>query len=192
MSETYQWQRDLHKALHGYFAEEDGLFVWHPPVPVFGKMVWGSITYVASPESLAKAVFCLAMLIAGCQPAPPEAPKPDLRPFIASAGMYALMDVSPAPLPPAPTPGAQCENCRGAGIVGDKVTGITCPICKGTGVTPNKAPVPTVGVVPEETPVPPAGVSPPVITDGGGPVFRIVCEDGKCRRIQVRPSDTAR
>jgi hypothetical protein len=34
MSEQYQWQRDLYLALHGGFAEEDGLFVWHPPVAV--------------------------------------------------------------------------------------------------------------------------------------------------------------
>jgi hypothetical protein len=138
------------------------------------------------------AMAAALILAAGCQPAPPEAPKPDLRPFIASAGMYSLMGVSPAPLPPAPTPGATCENCHGTGKVGDGVTAITCPICKGTGVTPNKAPVPTVGVVPKETLVPPAGVSPSVVTDGGGPVFRIVCEDGKCRRIQVKPNATAR
>ena len=134
--------------------------------------------------------LAIAILIAGCSPQPQE----DLRPWLATSGMYSLMSPSPAPLPPAPTPGAKCENCRGTGVVGDKVTGITCPICGGTGVAPAKAPreaeaasrapVPTAGV-----PAPPPAhfAAPGAVTVGtdGGPTFRVVCEDGVCRRVKV-------
>jgi len=125
----------------------------------------------------------LILLLAGCSqpPTPPE----DLRPWLATSGMYCLMLPSPAPLPPAPTPGAKCENCRGTGIVGDKVTGITCPICGGTGVAPAKA------LRDAETASRPARSAAPgavsVDTDGG-PTFRIVCEDGVCRRVKVMPA----
>jgi hypothetical protein len=197
MSEQYQWQRDLYLALHGGFAEEDGLFVWHPPVAVVGRMEWGSIVHVAAPNNLAKAICCLALLVAGCRPASP--PPPDLRPWIAVTGVYALMAPAIAPLPPAPAPGAPCENCRGTGKVGDGTVFETCSVCGGTGVTPSKAPaaplppVPTAGVSvdpPARSAAPGASGSLtrglPVSTEEA-PTFRIVCEDGVCRKIRVLP-----
>ena len=142
--------------------------------------------------------LAIAILATGCSQ--PPAPPQDLRPWIATSGMYSLMSPSPAPLPPSPTPGAKCENCRGTGIVGDGRTGITCPVCNGTGVAPSQRPPAS-----PETPVssaggqtpPPARFAAPgppeavsVGTDGG-PTFRVVCEDGVCRRIKVQ-SATAR
>ena len=191
--------REVLDAVNGYFGDEDGLFVWHPLIPVFGRMAWGSITHVPSARSLAKAICCLALLVAGCRPASP--PPPDLRPWIAVTGVYAMMSPSPAPLPPAPAPGAACENCRGTGKVGDSVVGETCPICGGTGVTPAKAPaaplppVPTVGVSPARSAAPglpvPTEEAPAVLpaasVEAAGPTFRVVCEDGVCRRIKITP-----
>ena len=191
--------REFLDAVNGYFGDEDGLFVWHPPILVFGRMAWGSITHVPSAQSIAKAICCLALLVAGCRPASP--PPPDLRPWIAVTGVYALMSPSPAPLPPAPAPGAACENCRGTGKVGDSVVGETCPICGGTGVTPSKAPtaplppVPTVGVSPARSAAPglpvPTEEAPAVLpaasVEAAGPTFRVVCEDGVCRRIKITP-----
>jgi hypothetical protein len=137
------------------------------------------------------------LLVAGCRPASP--PPPDLRPWIAVTGVYALMAPAIAPLPPAPAPGAPCENCNGKGTVGDGVVGKTCPICGGTGVTPSKAPaaplppVPTAGVSvdpPARSAAPGASGSLtrglPVSTEEA-PTFRIVCEDGVCRKIRVLP-----
>ena len=189
--------REFLDVVNGYFGDEDGLFVWHPPIPVFGKMAWGSITHVPSARSLAKAICCLALLVAGCRPASP--PPPDLRPWIAVTGVYALMSPSPAPLPPAPAPGAACENCRGTGKVGDGTVFTTCTVCNGTGVTPAKAireaetaslpPVPTVGVSPARSAAPGA---PAVPVEAAGPTFRIVCEDGVCRKIRIQPNPTPR
>jgi hypothetical protein len=137
------------------------------------------------------------LLVAGCRPAPP--PPPDLRPWIAVTGVYSLMAPAIAPLPPAPAPGAPCENCRGTGKVGDGTVFETCSVCGGTGVTPSKAPAAPL------PPVPTAGVSvdPPARSAAPGgsgsltrglpvpteeaPTFRIVCEDGVCRKIRVTP-----
>lgn len=142
-----------------------------------------------------KLVVLSAIIVAGCAPAPAPTPLPDLRAQIAVGGMLALMSPSPAPLPPEPpapapqpspppapkpTPGVRCENCRGTGIVGDSRTGIRCPDCGGSGVVPApKAAAPRVST---------SGVS----TDrvpfrGDQPTFRIVCEDGVCRRIKIEP-----
>ena len=146
-------------------------------------------------------LICLALLVTGCRPASP--PPPDLRPWIAVTGVYALMSPSPAPLPPAPAPGAPCENCRGTGKVGDGTSFEVCTVCNGTGVTPAKAPrepeaasrtpVPTVGVSVD----PPARFAAPgasgSLTRGlpvpteEAPTFKIVCEDGVCRRIKITP-----
>lgn len=139
-------------------------------------------------------VFVL-LLVAGCRPASP--PPPDLRPWIAVTGVYALMSPSPAPLPPAPAPGAKCENCRGTGKVGDGTAFETCTVCGGTGVTPAKAPaaplppVPTVGgsvEPPTRSAAPGASVVLPASSgEAAGPTFKIVCEDGVCRRIKITP-----
>jgi len=137
------------------------------------------------------------LLVAGCRPAPP----PDLRPWIAVTGAYSLLAPAIAPLPPAPAPGALCENCRGTGKVGDGTVFETCSVCGGTGVTPVKAlreapaaplpPVPTVGgsVEPQaRSAVPGASVVLPAASgEAAGPTFRIVCEDGVCRRIKITP-----
>lgn len=136
------------------------------------------------------AVVFVCLLVTGCRPAPP--PPPDLRPWIAVTGVYALMSPSPAPLPPAPAPGAVCENCRGKGKVGDGTVFTTCTVCGGTGVTPSKATaaplplVPTVGVSPARSAAPGASQGLPVPTEEG-PTFKIVCEDGVCRRIKITP-----
>ena len=145
----------------------------------------------------------LLLLVAGCRPASP--PPTDLRPWIAVTGVYALMSPSPAPLPPAPAPGEPCENCRGTGKVGDGTSFEVCTVCGGTGVTPSKAPaaplppVPTVGVSPARSAAPGASQGLPVPTEeapavrpaasveAAGPTFRVVCEDGVCRRIKVTP-----
>ena len=135
------------------------------------------------------------LLVAGCRPASP--PPPDLRPWIAVTGVYALMAPAIAPLPPAPAPGDPCENCNGKGTVGDGIVGKTCPICGGTGVTPAKAPaaplppVPTAGVSvdpPARSAAPGASVVLPASSgEAAGPTFKIVCEDGVCRRIKITP-----
>jgi hypothetical protein len=134
-------------------------------------------------------LICLALLVAGCRPASP----PDLRPWIAVTGVYALMAPAIAPLPPAPAPGAPCENCRGTGKVGDGTVFEACSVCGGTGVTPVKAPaaplppVPTAGV-PARSAAPGASVVLPAASgEAAGPTFRIVCEDGVCRKIRVTP-----
>lgn len=111
-------------------------------------------------------VAALAMALQGCA----DAARAELRPWVATSGMLALMSPSPAPLPPAPTPGAKCGNCRGTGIVGDKKTGIRCPECGGTGVVP----VSSVGEAARSA--------------APGATFRIVCEDGVCRRITIAPT----
>lgn len=131
-------------------------------------------------SDLCKAVGCLAVLIAGCAPAKPAA-KADLRPFIATSGMIALMAPSPAPLPPAPTPGAKCEQCSGTGILGDGRVSVKCTACDGTGVVQSRA-----SHVPMASPV--------VVTDGGEPppTFRVVCEDGVCRRIKIATPTSTR
>jgi len=155
-------------------------------------------------------LICLALLlVAGCRPASP--PPPDLRPWIAVTGVYALMAPAIAPLPPSPAPGAKCENCRGTGKVGDGTVFETCSVCGGTGVTPSKAlreaataslpPVPTAGVsvdpparsaapgasgsITRGLPVP--AVLPAASGEAAGPTFQIVCEDGVCRRIKITP-----
>lgn len=143
--------------------------------------------------------FCVlaCLLAAGCRPAPP--PPPDLRPWIALTGVYSLMSPSPVPLPPAPLPGAPCENCRGTGRVGDGTVFATCSVCGGTGATPSRAPAaPEMPVSTSGVSVGPPGRSAapgasgsharglPVPTDGGT-TFRIVCEDGICRRIKITP-----
>lgn len=178
----------------GHFRACDGVFVWNPPIKV---LVDARPTPVFFPTStLARAVCCLALLIAGCDNAAPRPPE-DLRPWVAVTGMYALMSPSPAPLPPAPAPGAKCENCRGTGLVGDgNGAGNTCPVCKGSGVTP-------VAVSPAGAPDTPQARSAapgasgyatrgPSVSTEEAPVFRVVCEDGTCRRIKIQPNATAR
>jgi len=156
-------------------------------------------------------LICLALLlVAGCRPASP--PPPDLRPWIAVTGVYSLMSPAVAPLPPSPAPGAKCGNCRGTGKVGDSVVGETCPVCGGTGVTPSKAPaaplppVPTVGgsVEPQARSAAPVAsgsitrglpvstVPPAAPVEAAGPTFKIVCEDGVCRRVEIPRNATRR
>ena len=50
----------------------------------------------------------------------------DLRPFVAVAGAYGIMQTEPTP---ATAPGV-CENCGGRGVVGDGVIEIPCPACR--------------------------------------------------------------
>lgn len=186
-------QPTIHDLAFGHFRAKDGVWNWIPPIRVVGYMELLP-PQMPSARLLAKAVFCLAVLLPGC--GSPPAP-PDLRAQIATSGMLALMLPSPAPLPPAPTPGAKCENCRGTGIVGDSVVGKTCPVCKGSGVTPAEAPpsssgdwVPARPVRPVVSPVgePARFAAPaPVVSPVEGPTFRIVCEDGQCRRVQIAP-----
>ena len=52
-----------------------------------------------------------------------------LQPFAAAAGRYSLMESGTA----SPAPAGRCENCRGAGKIGDGKVFVVCPICKGTG-----------------------------------------------------------
>jgi len=111
----------------------------------------------------------LAMALQGCADAAARGSRPDLRPWVSTSGMLSLMAPSPAPLPPAPTPGAKCANCRGTGKVGDGVTAITCPVCDGQGVV-KAAPVESL---------------PAAVSSDGGASFRVVCEDGVCRRIKI-------
>jgi len=149
-------------------------------------------------------IVFVCILVAGCRPPPPPT---DLRPWIAVTGVYSLMAPAIAPLPPAPAPRAACENCRGTGKVGDSVVGETCPVCGGTGVKSSKAPaaplppVSTVGgsvepparsaapgasgSITRGLPVP--AVLPAASGEAAGPTFRIVCEDGVCRRIKITP-----
>ena len=143
-----------------------------------------------------KIIAAIVVLCAGCSLSPSR--PPDLRAWIAVTGAYSLMSPSPAPLPPAPAPGATCENCRGTGRVGDSTVSSVCPICKGSGVTPSGKPL--------EAPLPPAlpsGASAPPRASSAvpaparaamddAPMFRIVCEDGICRRIRIQPNSTAR
>ena len=150
--------------------------------------------------TLPRVLICLAILVTGCRPASP--PPPDLRPWIAVTGVYALMSPSPAPLPPAPAPGEACENCRGTGKVGDGTSFEICSVCGGTGVTPSKAPaaslppVPTVGVSvdpPVRFAAPGASVVLPAASvEAAGPTFQIVCEDGVCRRVEIPRNATRR
>jgi hypothetical protein len=180
---------------NGHFRASGGVWRWIPPIKVYLKQEWlpPQMDYAA----LSKAICCLAILVTGCRPASP--PPPDLRPWIAVTGVYALMAPAIAPLPPAPAPGAPCENCRGTGKVGDGTVFETCSVCGGTGVTPSKAPaaplppVPTAGVSvdpPARSAAPGASGSLtrglPVPTEEA-PTFRIVCEDGVCRKIRVLP-----
>lgn len=79
----------------------------------------------------------------------------DLRPFVAVAGAYGIMQSEPTP---APSPDV-CENCGGRGVVGDGVIEIPCPACR-------KGELFEVIV---ETP--PAVVTPPASPH---------CKDGKC------------
>lgn len=159
----------------GYFRAKGGVWMWHPPVTVMVRMHW-TIRHDPTVPMLGKAICCLALLLAGCTPPAPPA-KPDLRPFIATSGMMALMAPSPAPLPPAPTPGAKCPQCGGTGVLGDGKVGFPCTACNGTGV-----------VQAASLPVSSAGVP----ADGGeSPTFRVVCEDGVCRRIKIaQPTST--
>lgn len=80
---------------------------------------------------MSRSLVVLVVFMAGCTVGSPE----DLRPFVAVAGKYSLMD-KPAP---APSPSGVCENCRGTGKVGDGRVMVTCPVCDGTG-KPKTAP----------------------------------------------------
>lgn len=131
-------------------------------------------------------VATFAMLLQGCADAAKERPLPDLRAFIATSGVASLMSPSPAPLPPqppAPEPGKrECENCHGTGIVGDGPTSFTCAVCDGRGFVAGGSPVsPAGGRAAARSPARSAAPG------SDQPTFRIVCEDGVCRRIQIAP-----
>lgn len=66
-------------------------------------------------------VFVTVALLGGC-----ESKRENLQPLVAASGAYAL-------LKPAEKPSEQCENCRGAGKIGDGKVFVTCPSCNGTG-----------------------------------------------------------
>lgn len=71
-------------------------------------------------------IVALAVFLAGCTRGPQE----DLRPFVAAAGYYALMESQ------APKPGPRtCENCNGLGYLTDGTVRTVCPVCKGNKVT---------------------------------------------------------
>jgi hypothetical protein len=72
-------------------------------------------------------VFATLALLPGCVALPRRGQ--DLQPFVAAAGRYALMQSGTAK----PAPSGRCENCRGAGKIGDGTVFVVCPICKGTG-----------------------------------------------------------
>jgi len=65
------------------------------------------------------AAMALLSLLGGCESAE------DLRPFVAVAGGYGVMQAEPTPAPPAPSD--VCENCGGTGFIGDGVVRIPCP-----------------------------------------------------------------
>lgn len=66
------------------------------------------------------AAILMATLFAGCV-------ENDLRPFVAVAGGYGVMQAEPTPAPPKPD---VCENCGGTGVVGDGVVQVPCPVCQ--------------------------------------------------------------
>lgn len=71
-------------------------------------------------------VWLMVAFVAGCKPVTGY----DLRPFVAVAGYYALME------PPAPKPGPRaCENCNGLGYLTDGTVRTVCPVCKGNKAT---------------------------------------------------------
>lgn len=83
-------------------------------------------------------IVALAVFLAGCTRGPQE----DLRPFVAAAGYYALMEsqATPTPAPPAPKPGPRtCENCNGLGYLTDGTVRTVCPVCRGNKVTSGAA-----------------------------------------------------
>ena len=88
----------------------------------------------------------ILLFIWGC--VPQALVRGDLRPFVATAGAYALSQAPPAP---GPTP-AVCENCGGKGVVGDGRIEVPCPVCRpqttGTASCPTgKCPLPTQRIV---------------------------------------------
>ena len=184
----------LEEVARGHFRASDGVWRWYPPIAVPLKMEW--LPPQMNQSAIARAICAIALLVAGCRPAVEPQARPDLRAWIATSGMYSLLSPSPAPLPPAPVPGAKCESCRGTGKVGDGTTAVTCQDCGGTGVVPTKAaslpPPPPAFFGAAPMPVPAVGgASPLPVSADGGPTFRVVCEDGVCRRIRVeRPSTT--
>jgi len=68
-------------------------------------------------------LICAAFLVAGCV----GQLRRDLQPIVAVAGQYSMMQK------PEPPPSGQCDNCRGAGKIGDGRVFVVCPVCKGTG-----------------------------------------------------------
>lgn len=75
-------------------------------------------------------IVALAAILAGCTRSTQE----DLRPFVAAAGYYAIMESQATPTP-APKPGPRtCENCRGLGYLTDGTVRSVCPVCKGNKV----------------------------------------------------------
>lgn len=76
-------------------------------------------------------VVLMVIVFAGCRPAEHD----DLRPFVAAAGYYAIMESQATPTP-APKPGPRaCENCNGLGYLTDGTVRTVCPVCKGNKVT---------------------------------------------------------
>lgn len=64
-------------------------------------------------------ILLLGVIVAGCVPT--EALRTDLRPLVAAAGAYALMQAPPAP--------GKCSTCGGRGKLGDGRIEIPCPEC---------------------------------------------------------------
>jgi DnaJ-class molecular chaperone len=67
----------------------------------------------------------LAVLAAGCSHSAPR----DLRPLVAVAAKYCLMDTAK----PAPPDSGACKACRGTGRLGDSRVSVECAACGGTG-----------------------------------------------------------
>ena len=76
---------------------------------------------------MSRLAILAVILAAGCSP-----PKADLRPLVAVAAKYSLLDVPPAPS----NPTGKCRSCGGSGKVGDGRVAVTCGRCNGSGVEP--------------------------------------------------------
>ncbi len=143
----------------------------------------------ATMTNTAAVVFAaMVMFLQGCGAAAARNPV-DLRPLIAVSSVVAMLEPGPTPIPspvpaPAPKPGDSCEPCRGTGKLGDGTAAgtVTCVSCGGTGIVPGPKQAAVVSASPARqvvTAQPPPSAPPPA-------AFRIICEDGKCRRVYIQ------
>ena len=69
------------------------------------------------------AIITVVVFLCGCSA------RDDLRPLVAAAGAYGLVEAGNGPQPnPSPKPGV-CETCGGSGWLGDGTIRTPCPSC---------------------------------------------------------------